>query len=222
MFISRSVSLFHPLTLIIKIRKSRSSEGTYPLLPLLFIIFPLFHLIEISVVILEWNSILFSLKFACDCVRYSLQCESGISNTGRKERLLLETIIFASLGKPYHAFSVHKGGLQERWREAFSCSDRKSATITRCKGRIRLEIRKKLIMMRVVRQWNRLPGEMVDAPDLEVTGKLEMDGLKGLFKPQKFCVSLCFYLQPRPGLLCPCHHCCVCCTEYKWVKAQLQ
>lgn len=59
------------------------------------------------------------MKFACDCVRYFLQWEGGISNTGRKERLLLETIIFASLGKPYHVFSVYKGGLQERWREAF-------------------------------------------------------------------------------------------------------
>lgn len=77
-------------------------------------------------------------------------------------------------------------------------------------------------MMRVVSHWNRLPGEMVDAPDLEVAGKLGMDGLKGPFQLQTFCVSPCFCLQPRLCLLCLCHHCHVCCTKHKWVKAQLQ
>ena len=38
-------------------------------------------------------------------------------------------------------------------------------------GRYRLDIRKECLTVRVVRQWNRLPSVVVDAPSLEVVKK---------------------------------------------------
>lgn len=61
-----------------------------------------------------------------------------------------------------------------------ACSDRLGLDINqiRHKSRFTLDISKAFFTMKVVRQWNRLPREAVEAPSLEVL-KVGSDGALG-------------------------------------------
>ncbi|GAB0177707.1 hypothetical protein GRJ2_000236000 [Grus japonensis] len=75
------------------------------------------------------------------------------------------------------AFQYLKEAYKKAGEELFTraCSDKTRGNGFKLKeGRFRLDIRK-FITMRVVRHWNRLLGEVVDAPSLEVS-KARLDG----------------------------------------------
>ncbi|KAK4827495.1 hypothetical protein QYF61_018795 [Mycteria americana] len=75
-------------------------------------------------------------------------------------------------------FQYIKGAYKKDGERHFTkaCSDRTRGNGFKLKeGRLRLDIRKKFLIMRVVRHWNRLPREVVDVPSLEVF-KVRLDG----------------------------------------------
>ncbi|KAK4824072.1 hypothetical protein QYF61_010583, partial [Mycteria americana] len=69
------------------------------------------------------------------------------------------------------AFQYLKGAYRKDGEGLFirECSDRMRGNGFKLKeGRFRLDIRKKFFTGRVMRHWNRLPREVVDAPSLQV------------------------------------------------------
>ena len=79
------------------------------------------------------------------------------------------------------AFQYLKGAYKQEGNQLFervSDSRTRGNSFKLREGRFRLDIRGKFFTERVVRYWNRLPREVVDAPSLEVF-KARLDGALG-------------------------------------------
>jgi len=76
------------------------------------------------------------------------------------------------------AFQYLKGAYRKDWENIFSkdwCDRTRSNAFKLSEGRFRLNVKKKFFTMRVVRHWNALPTEAVEAPSLE-TFKARLNG----------------------------------------------
>jgi len=76
------------------------------------------------------------------------------------------------------AFQYLKGSYRKDGENIFSraCCDRTRSHVFKVReGRFRLDMRKKFFTIRVVKHWNRLPREVVEASSLE-TYKTRLDG----------------------------------------------
>ncbi|GAB0188482.1 hypothetical protein GRJ2_001313500 [Grus japonensis] len=105
-----------------------------------------------------------------------LSCEDRLRELGlfSLEKRRLQGDLIAAFWYLKEAYKkVGKGLCTRTW------SDRTRGNGLKLKeGRFRLDMRKTVFIMRVIRHWNRLPREIVDAPCLEVF-KARFDGALG-------------------------------------------
>ena len=76
------------------------------------------------------------------------------------------------------AFRYLKGDCKKEGDRLFStvyCGRTKGNGFKLEQGRFRLDIRKKFFIIRVVRQWHRLPRKVVEAPSLQIPS-VRLDG----------------------------------------------
>ncbi|KAK4828402.1 hypothetical protein QYF61_026156 [Mycteria americana] len=118
-------------------------------------------------------------------VRPGNTAESGIGAEEKQIHRGLEHLSCEERLRELGLFSLEKIKLQgdlnvafQYLKEAYKKGDRlfsRACSNRTREGRFRLDLRKKFFMMRVVKHWNRLPREVVDAPSLE-TFKVRLDG----------------------------------------------
>ena len=106
----------------------------------------------------------------------------GLEHLSYEDRLS-ELGLFSLEKRRFHrdhtsAFQYLQGAYKKSGEGLFTraCSDRTRGNGFKLKdGRFRLDVRKKFFTVKVVRHWNRLPREAVDAPSLAVF-KAKLDG----------------------------------------------
>ena len=96
----------------------------------------------------------------------------GLEHLSYEDRLTeLGLFSLKALGRSNCSLPVPEGAYRKAGEGLFirECSDRTRGNGFKLKeGRFRLDVRKKFFTVRVVRHWNRLPREVVEAPPLEV------------------------------------------------------
>jgi len=81
-------------------------------------------------------------------------------------------------GRPYSSLPVPGGTYRKDGENIFGracCDGTRSNGFKLREGRYRLDMRKKFFTLRVLKHWNRLPREVVNAPSLE-TFEARLDG----------------------------------------------